>query len=843
MCLCANIAFICRRTEQARQREEDEHLARRIAELAAQSTTETETKEEVDDDEAEEDNEDTEENEAEEDLQGPSTASQERSDMRRSSLLDLMQQSDGLTGEEEVENEEEEDDDVSHMVYGDGSGLYDYDCRFMDSDRPLTATEKRIQLLLRNIRQGLLDARDHPRKKAGVFSQPLLFADDIYFDSFGSCTEKLSSWVHEQTDSNPNDNQNNGSENVEEEKQGLINAKNPFGDIDAAVKRFRKQQEEERTALFKTQVEEIHAADWTNIVRITQVDWNHFFAKQEAKLELIKAIARESEDTMAASEEAEEDAKSVCSSVSGSPVRGNTPDLSTLGIPESLLQVLPDNAKESILPLPFGKVLHKQQATRGELRFFQIEVTEEDCVLTVELKCTSGFADLYASFNKLPSTVKYEHRASCNKENDMLARLTIVPQQLGCYFVAVAVAPQSNRAKFDIWSYATGDSLSVEQNVRIKNVSKIIDKWNILMEHPMDELQIHFPRLEQEALQQSERNAVEKLKLQKKRRAVVKEVQLLSASGQLDQFLSRSLFSTSSFSSFSKMSGVSDFDEEEVETLEGFVVKVGRYALKKEREKVHREHATVTNEATTADSTSPLSKNGGRYEKDDSFDSENPNQHAELFSTPVIHRSRSIAMFTPLQDINKRGVKSELEKLLEEEAQDEEEAHIVQKDPSMSGMRFESVTAILGADRKPTGKRWRHRRSSAFTVESGNSSYVSFSSSEDSDEDDFRSEASPSSNDRGSLPSLPASPAVTPATSVSTNRKSLFSQASSTMLSKLESRRSTAVHSRSLPALGDTEQKLADQLDAKHKLRMNKAASTARLVLLDPKPVSYKLRK
>lgn len=780
---------------------------------------------------------------------------------RQSSLLHLLRESSMEESTEEVVAEEEEvpvEEEVPEEMEDDESteaagvlGIPNED----DLDAAdLTPTERRIRLLLRNIRNALTSQRTHPRRQPGAFCTPLMFSEDIAFKAFDSATDDLVAWTRDQEPSEQD-------EEVKEisEEEAAQTARNPFADIDAAVRKHRRRLEEERTQMFKTAVEEIDAADWTSVVRVAGVDWAHFFKSQEAKLDLIKAMAR-GPDSVPPPEDF-----SASNPAPSLPTRERVTSFNmlrasiaipadVLGVPKSLAVVLPTDVKASITPLPYGKVLRKQIIGGEELRFFQIEVSQEDCLLTIELRCSKGYADLYLSPTRLPSTVKHSYKISATKENGRLARLSIAPQEVGSYFAAVS-APITG-AEFDLWAYGTSDTSSEI----LPAVSKVIDKWNLLAAHSIDELAVHFPRLEVEAKQAAEQAALDRAKGLKKRRAVLREMQLLANAGKLDEVLGRSYSNASSLSS-SKM-----IDAEEIENMESFIVKVGRMAMRKERED-QAEVAEVRQQ--TAEQ-----KEEDAHKKRMSLQGEDPNQHADLFSLPVIHRNRSLATITPIQALLAQDDSDEaaaLRKLLADEAADAEEVEAAKHTPFLSTtgtvMRFEGVTNALASNGVPKKRHSMALPSIAGSISSGNSFASMDSSTSDPYADypelryggdvnhlipalsslaPYRRETSILDTDAPSLGASDRASSKRASTMRASMRNSLRMTATMrrpTSLAALPTPSTSLTHSMSMSAVeAERENRLAALLDAKGRVKQPRvSAMSHHLVLLDPQPIAYKL--
>lgn len=246
-------------------------------------------------------------------------------------------------------------------------------------------------------------------------------------------------------------------------------------------------------------------------------------------------------------------------------------------IPVSLLRVLPADVKRDIAPLPFGKVKRRQVVFPQEIKFYQLEVLSIDCVLTIELQCIRGLASMFLHYNKLPSTVKFEESATCSKEKNRWARIAIVPEQVGTYFLAVTSL--ASGAEYDLWAYATGNS--AEENAHVQRVTQMLKKWDVILQHSPEELQIHYPRINEEAKQVAALAAKDAEKMLRQKQAVHREMQMRQADGTLQQILSSEPVIPPKI--LARHEEVAEAIEE-IENIEAYVVKVGRFAMKKERE-------------------------------------------------------------------------------------------------------------------------------------------------------------------------------------------------------------------------------------------------------------------
>eukprot|EP01039_Chlorochromonas_danica_P011104 gene11104-12370_t len=677
---------------------------------------------------------------------------------------------------EEEEEEQEEEGEQQEEEEGGANDLLDFD--FYDgvsSDRPLTIVERRIQQLLRGIRGGLASQRTHPRRPApSAFFTPQLFANDICFPTFDSFADRR--LIVEPISEGDGKEQEVEQEEEEQEEEEQAGARASFSDIDAAVKRYRRRMDEERMQLFKTQVEEVSAADWTVIMRTSRADWKHFFTKQQAKLDLIKAMARRA-GVQGGSESLEEDdaffshtgtassSSSVLPAASSAlppsssqlqraSVLSSLDELPLKQLPSSLRQVV---AQEAPVPLPFGHVLRlpvpssssPTSTATEQLVFFQLEVVEERSLVTIELRAPPRrhLLLLLSSLpNKLPSTVKYSLKASCSEENAGLVRLFTRFEQPGTYFAAVASSSSYQVAEdyFEIWAYAAGEagmessaapsSSSATTASPLQRVSRVIDKFNLLSAHSLEELQVHFPRLEKEAAALSETWAKQEEEVRRRRRAVLREMRLVQQAGRLDEVLAKP--SSSSFSAPSTLTSSSSNRQreelqEEAENLESFVVKVGRMAMRKditsssssypdaEKQLKHQQEQEedailqpASSRPTTSTSRPSTSGSTSRPRSSLLFAKEDPNQHADLFPAPALHMRRSLNTLAPLQTLLKEqeegeeeeGATAALKRLLEEEQREQRETlrrrPSAYLSPSMSPVarKLDNVVALLASN-------------------------------------------------------------------------------------------------------------------------------------------------
>ncbi len=274
-------------------------------------------------------------------------------------------------------------------------------------------------------------------------------------------------------------------------------------------------------------------------------------------------------------------------------------------IPPTLLQAIPQDFHRDIVPLPYGKVMKNQIVFPNEIKFYQIEVTDANVILTIELKCRKGLASGFLNFEKLPTTVKYMYKISCTKQNHRFARMSIIPEKgPGKYFFAVYSFDSG--AEYDLWAYASGDKDSeFHSNPAIERVNKLLVKWDMILSKSEEELQTHFPRIEAEANIKTEKVLKDQQQTVKNKHAVLNEMRQLMKHNNLEKVLEAPSIQLQQFRENKRrkkesamenkvnsngIEGDKELDDdemdflEEMDNIEDFVVKVGRFAMKRSRE-------------------------------------------------------------------------------------------------------------------------------------------------------------------------------------------------------------------------------------------------------------------
>jgi hypothetical protein len=216
-----------------------------------------------------------------------------------------------------------------------------------------------------------------------------------------------------------------------------------------------------------------------------------------------------------------------------------------------------------------------------------------------------------------------------NAKNNQIYRLVIQPEKTGIYFIAIH-STSSPGTIYNLWSYLSGEreddlddtiskqraesivsrgggsatsatasasSSSTVQNHHLQKVDEIVKKWNLLLnDHEEEELLLHFPKLEMEASRKINEQNEKKIKDHLKRREIVNEMKELKANHQLKPLLdSIDIYH-------------SPDDMLDSENLEKFVTKVGRYAIRKERELILKKTKEILQQQTTSNANAATTK-------------------------------------------------------------------------------------------------------------------------------------------------------------------------------------------------------------------------------------------
>ena len=386
--------------------------------------------------------------------------------------------------------------------------------------RQQSAGQKRMRHFLDTVSNSIQSHATHPRRKKDKFFIPMNFTDDIYYDPF----ETLYNQETENHENNENDTKDN--EKTEEmkrkEQQQVVSSlkysyydnimespriQDNFIDINKKLIEYRKEEEKQRKLLFATTLQEIPAKDWIRVFRTYTVDWDSFFANQEAMVELSNAV-EESDREIDAYFHNTDPLKKITDTLSVAPSVAS-PAMSRVSSHVSLTSAdfTEEEGDEPVVTLlPYGTILENQKIKQGDYRYYKIDTYKNNAMLTIEIKCLSGLVDMYLSYQKLPSMSMHERHIACTKQNKGLVRLAFRPMKSGSFFIAIR--SHETHAKYNIWTYSS--SGSADQSPIIERVSTILRKFEILATIDEKQLQEFYPKFEREAQKQVDEEDTER---------------------------------------------------------------------------------------------------------------------------------------------------------------------------------------------------------------------------------------------------------------------------------------------------------------------------------------------
>jgi hypothetical protein len=361
-----------------------------------------------------------------------------------------------------------------------------------------SAGQKRMQEFLDKIKESVQRHATHPRRKPRHFFMPMMFSDDIYFDPFETVNHELELPTPDET-AEPTEEQVDADYDDSGAPTKYVD---PFADVNVKLGEFRRQEEMKRKALFATTLQEVPAKDWIQVFRTYTVDWDSFFASQNAMVELSAAV-RESDKEIEEYFRNNDPLKKITDNLSVGP---RSPAASRAGSHVSLTSTgylsgtaTPvEGTTPAVTFLPYGKILEHQRVRQGDYKYFRLEQFKQTAMLTIEVQCLSGLVDVYLAYQKLPSQSMHDRHVACTKENKGVVRLAFRPMKSGTFFIAVR--SHETDAKFNIWTYSS--SGAAEQSPIIARVSSIVRKFEILATVDEDKLQELYPKYEREALKQ-----------------------------------------------------------------------------------------------------------------------------------------------------------------------------------------------------------------------------------------------------------------------------------------------------------------------------------------------------
>ena len=330
---------------------------------------------------------------------------------------------------------------------------------------------------------------------------------------------------------------------------------------------------------------DIHPSEWTEVYKQDAVMWEEFFDAQEAIL-----MARPPTPPPSIDEEAEFLKKMQKLDISEgiSEEKSSFTGTSTTNKVPKSLPVPDDNIIKNLPPLPLNTVARDTVYPRS-YKYFQIELM--DCAkLTLELQCIRGYADLLFAATELPTIANYEKRVQAGDYNNRTARLTYVPPRQGVFYVGVHSVAGS---KFELWGSDTGQVPTTADP--LLQVSNQLRKWEIIQNHPPEEIEMKLPQLMDEA------EKIVKFENNMARATILSEYNEALEKGEIDHD--------------------EDEDYDEIDIMDTFISKAGRRIIKKDLEM----YGQVI-----------IDEDGEEEELD-----VNPNAHKELFSKPDLMSHQS----------------------------------------------------------------------------------------------------------------------------------------------------------------------------------------------------------
>jgi hypothetical protein len=374
--------------------------------------------------------------------------------------------------------------------------------------RQKSAGQKRMKYFLDKVKQSTARHASHPRQQPGKFFMPLNFSEDIYFDPFETEISDANKDLAAALASGGRrssmalmDAHNGGAGDGSSAPSSLYGyldpaaqaaADDPFNDVNSRLADFRKEEEKRRKLLFTTTLQEVPSNEWIRVFRTYTVDWDSFFANQDAMVELTEAV-RQSEleyETHFLNKDPLKRATDMLSSTAATPVMSRNGSFGS-----GMSGDWSEDTNIVVTLLPYGKILEHQKLRPGNYKYYKIEQKNALAQLTIEVQCTKGMADVYLSFQKLPSMSLHDKHVACTKENKGTVRLAFRPHKAGTFFVAIR--SHEKEAEYNIWTYSSNHD--GEKNPIIARVNRILRKFEILAAVPEQDLQEFFPKFEKEA--------------------------------------------------------------------------------------------------------------------------------------------------------------------------------------------------------------------------------------------------------------------------------------------------------------------------------------------------------
>jgi hypothetical protein len=341
-----------------------------------------------------------------------------------------------------------------------------------DEDKPkqLTSFQKNFKKLMENIDDSTEKNSTHERKNSdSLFFMSQAFGDDIKFDPFSS---------HYNNENYMNINNNE----VYKEDDFDLNPSD-FSDIKIKVSINKKKLKDLRQAqIYQMSGADTHPSDWTTMTKTSSADWIKFFDHEKVLLNVRIPTPPPPID-----EELE-----FLNEMNEIYLNKQQKDYS---ITHSLIIPGPEI---NINPLPYSKVL-KGIVHPKEFNYYQIELSDNSSILTLELTNILGNADIYVSKNELPNHTCYDDRKLYEKNSkghhsDKVSRIVRPVDYKGPLYIGIN---SEYGAKYQLWAITSSDPLNgADSLIKTDNTLKGL---KILGNNSLDDLHMHLPRLYLEA--------------------------------------------------------------------------------------------------------------------------------------------------------------------------------------------------------------------------------------------------------------------------------------------------------------------------------------------------------
>lgn len=424
-----------------------------------------------------------------------------------------------------------------------------------DKPKKLSSFQKNFKKLMDNIEESTLTNSSHERKNSdSQFFLSQAFGEDIKFDPFSS---------HYNNENY--ENKNNNKTYVEDDFD--LNPAD-FSDISKIVKVNKKKLKDLRQSqIYQMSGADTHPDDWTTMTKTSSADWIAFFDHEKVLLNVRIPTPPPPID------EELEFLKEMNEIYLNKQQR-------EYSVNNSLIIPGPEI---NIIPLPFSKVL-KDVVHPKEFNYYQIEFSDNNNIMTLELTNILGNADIYISKNELPNHTSYDERKLYEKNSkghhsDKISRIVRVIDYKGPLYIGIN---SEYGAKYQLWAIISSNPLNgADSLIKTTNTLKGL---KILGNNSLDDLHMHLPRLYLEAHN--------KIKSDLTKATIVTE-------------LNNSLTSEHNSSVFTARSTPMMYDDEsDFELVDKFVSKEGRKVMhnfeklnqsspKKSTEKINRSQSVL----------------------------------------------------------------------------------------------------------------------------------------------------------------------------------------------------------------------------------------------------------